>query len=91
MGFEGAMFPWQRGIDGREETPTELFNPNSGKWMADRSSRQRHVGIAVAYSVWQYYQSTGDTEFMIRQGAELIIEVARFFASIAECGAASDR
>ena len=90
-GFEGAMFPWQSGIDGRDETPTELFNPRSGVFIPDNSARQRHVGIAVAYSVWQYYQSTGDIEFMIRQGAELLIEVARFFASIAEYDAASDR
>ncbi|HSO91402.1 MAG TPA: glycosyl hydrolase family 65 protein [Arthrobacter sp.] len=90
-GFEGAMFPWQSAIDGREETPTELFNPYNNQWMPDNSQRQRHVGLALAYSVWQHYQSTGDTGFLIRQGAELILEVARFFASLCSYDERADR
>ena len=45
-GLAGAMFPWQSGSDGREETPDALFNPRSGRWMPDNSRRQRHVGLA---------------------------------------------
>jgi trehalose/maltose hydrolase-like predicted phosphorylase len=41
--------------------------------------------------VWQYYQSTGNTEFLIHQGAELLLEVARFFASLTSYDAAADR
>lgn len=90
-GHEGAMFPWQSGIDGREATPRELFNPRSGSWMPDHSARQRHVGLALAFSVWRYYQSTGDVEFLIEQGAEIILEVARFFASLSRYDAAAGR
>jgi trehalose/maltose hydrolase-like predicted phosphorylase len=80
-GYEGAMFPWQSGIDGREVTPAELYNMRSGRWLPDYSHHQQHVGLAVAYSVWTYYQSTADGEFLRNQGAELLLEVARFFAS----------
>lgn len=90
-GFEGAMFPWQSGIDGREVTPNELYNTRNDQWMPDYSHRQRHVGLAIAYSVWQYYQSTGDTDFLIHQGAEVLLEVARFFASLACYDEAADR
>ncbi|WP_241981050.1 HAD-IA family hydrolase [Cryobacterium sp. TMT2-23] len=90
-GFEGAMFPWQSGIDGREVTPTEFLNVRTDEWMPDNTRLQRHVGLAVAYSVWQYYQSTGDTDFLIHQGAELLLEVARFFASLARYDEADDR
>ena len=90
-GFEGAMFPWQSGIDGREVTPTEFFNTRSGTWMPDNSHLQRHVGLALAYSVWQHYQSTADLEFLIRQGAEILLEVARFFASLARYDETADR
>lgn len=31
LGCRGARFPWQSGSDGREETPTEYFNPRSGR------------------------------------------------------------
>ncbi|MFO7689587.1 MAG: beta-phosphoglucomutase family hydrolase [Cryobacterium sp.] len=90
-GFDGAMFPWQSGIDGQEATPTELLNTRTDTWIPDNSHRQRHVGLAIAYSVWQYYQSTGDSDFLIREGAEMVIEVARFFASLARHDAAADR
>jgi trehalose/maltose hydrolase-like predicted phosphorylase len=82
-GYRGAMFPWQSGSDGREETQTLHLNPRSGRWLPDRSHRQRHVSLAIAYNVWHYYQVTGDTEFLCEHGAELLLEIARFWASIA--------
>jgi beta-phosphoglucomutase family hydrolase len=88
---EGAMFPWQSGMDGRELTPTELFNPRNRAWMADNSHRERHVGLAIAYSAWQLYEATGDIDFLIREGAELILHVARFFVSLATYDSDDDR
>ena len=90
-GRRGAMFPWQSGSDGREETPTELFNTRTGRWMPDRSALQRHVGLAIAYSVWQYYQATGDLEFLRTYGAELMLEIARFFADLTHRNPATGR
>ncbi len=90
-GLAGAMFPWQSGSDGREETPHELFNVRNGVWMPDNSHRQRHVGLAVAYSVWQYYQATADTAFLTDYGAEILIEVARLFTSLAVYDPVDDR
>ena len=88
---DGAMFPWQSGSDGREETPTELFNQRSGRWMPDHSHRQRHVGLAAAYNAWQYYQTTGDLPWLAHHGADLILEVTRLFASLATHDPATDR
>jgi beta-phosphoglucomutase family hydrolase len=82
-GFQGAMFPWQSGSDGREETQKLNLNPRSERWMPDNSFRQRHVGGAIAWNVWHYVQITGDLEFLQFYGAELILEIARFWASIA--------
>jgi trehalose/maltose hydrolase-like predicted phosphorylase len=82
-GLKGALFPWQSGSDGREETPRQLYNPRSGRWMPDNSSRQRHVGLAVAHNAWQHFQTTGDRDWLAARGAELIIEVTRMFASLA--------
>lgn len=90
-GFRGAMFPWQSGSDGREETPVLLFNKRSGHWVPDRSHNQRHVGLAVAYNAWQHFQVTGNVSFLIERGAELIMEIARFFVSILTYDAATDR
>lgn len=83
-GYDGAMFPWQSGLDGREDTQTLHLNPRSGRWLPDNSRLQRHINIAVAYNFWQYYQTTGDIQFLSFYGAGVILEVARFWASVAE-------
>jgi trehalose/maltose hydrolase-like predicted phosphorylase len=90
-GFKGAMFPWQSGSDGRETTQKFNLNPRSLRWVPDNSFRQRHVGAAVAWNVWQYVQTTDDLEFLHSYGAELILEIARFWASIATYDAARGR
>jgi alpha,alpha-trehalase len=90
-GFEGAMFPWQSGSDGREENQTLHLNPASGRWLPDPTHRQRHIGIAIAYNVWQYYQATGDREFLFHHGAEMLLEIARFWSSITTYDRARDR
>ncbi len=82
-GYAGAMFPWQSGSDGSEQSALLHLNPQSGRWLPDTTYLQRHVGIAVAYNVWQYYQGTGDLLFLCDQGAEILLEIARFFASMA--------
>jgi len=83
-GFRGAMYPWQSGSDGREETQTVHLNPRSGRWLPDSSHLQRHVGAAVAYNIWEYYQATGDLEFLAGYGAEMLLEIARFWSSAAQ-------
>lgn len=90
-GYAGAMFPWQSGSNGREESQVIHLNPRSGRWIPDNSNRQRHVSAAIAYNVWQYYQATNDTEFLAYYGAEMILEIARFWASIATYNQERDR
>jgi alpha,alpha-trehalase len=90
-GYEGAMFPWQSGSDGREETQQLHLNPMSGRWNPDPTFRQRHVGIAVAYNVWQYHEATDDVEFLAGYGAEMLLEIARFWASAAAYDKIRDR
>lgn len=83
-GHAGAMFPWQSGSDGREESQRLHLNPRSGHWNPDASARAHHIGIAVAYNAWKFYQVTGDLAYLIDYGAELLAEIARFFVSLAE-------
>ena len=91
VGHAGAMFPWQSGSDGSEQSALVHLNPQSGRWLPDTTYLQRHVGIAIAYNVWQYYQATGDLSFLADQGAEIILEIARFFASMAAFDRELDR
>jgi trehalose-phosphatase len=82
-GYSGAMYPWQSGSDGREESQRLHLNPRSGRWNPDASGRAHHIGIAVAYSAWKFYQATGDLAHLIDYGAEMLAEIARFFVSLA--------
>jgi trehalose/maltose hydrolase-like predicted phosphorylase/beta-phosphoglucomutase-like phosphatase (HAD superfamily) len=90
-GYQGAMFPWQSGSNGREETQQLHLNPESGRWLPDHSHLQRHVNIAIAYNVWQHYLITAGNGFLRFVGAELLIEIARFWASIATWNAEEGR
>ena len=83
-GHKGAMFPWQSASDGQEETQAFNLNPRSQRWVPDNSYLQRHVGSAVAHNVWEYFQVTHDIEFLDSYGAELILDIARFWSSMAE-------
>lgn len=83
LGYKGAMYPWQSGSNGREESQQLHLNPRSGNWIPDNSHLQRHINAAIAYNVWQYYQVTGDLEFLSFYGAEMILEIARFWSSLA--------
>ncbi len=82
-GYLGAMYPWQSGSDGREVSQEVHLNPRSGRWNPDPSARAHHVGIAVAYNAWQHYQVTGDRRYLIDHGAEMLVEIARFWAGLA--------
>ncbi len=90
-GYKGAMFPWQSGSDGQEETQALNLNPRSQRWVPDNSYLQRHVGSAIAHNVWQYFQVTHDLEFLHFYGAELILDIACFWSSIASFNAERGR
>jgi trehalose/maltose hydrolase-like predicted phosphorylase len=90
-GHDGAVFPWQSGSDGREESQQLHLNPVSGQWKPDNSQLQRHINLAIAYNVWQYVETTADLEFLRYYGLELLVEVARFFSSMADYDRLEDR
>lgn len=90
-GCLGAMYPWQSGSNGREESAQLHLNPRSGRWLIDRSHLQRHIGSAIAYNVWRYYEASGDLEWLADYGAEMLLEIARFWGSLATYDPDTDR
>ncbi len=90
-GYRGAMYPWQSGSNGREETQEIHLNPKSGRWIPDNSRLQRHINAAIPYNVWHYYQSTGDIDFLTTYGAEIICATALFWSTIATYNPRRDR
>jgi trehalose/maltose hydrolase-like predicted phosphorylase len=90
-GLRGAMFPWQSGSEGSEETQNVHLNPLSGLWEPDLSRNQRHVNAAIFFNIWNYFQATHDHAFIEQYGAEMMLEIARFWASIAQFNAERER
>ncbi|MEJ7931056.1 glycoside hydrolase family 65 protein [Ramlibacter sp. AN1015] len=83
-GLRGAMFPWRSAASGEEVTPRFQKNQLNGAWMRDHTHLQRHIGAAIAWNVWQYVQASGDLEFLADHGAEMVLEIARFWGSLAQ-------
>ncbi|WP_461240914.1 glycoside hydrolase family 65 protein [Paucilactobacillus sp. N302-9] len=81
---KGAMFPWQSGMTGDEQSQFVHLNPLTNQWEPDNSRLQRHVSLAIAYNVWSYYQITQDHEFLARYGLELLLSIAKFWLSMAQ-------
>jgi alpha,alpha-trehalase len=77
------MYPWQSASSGREETQTLHLNPKSGRWLPDNSHLQRHINVAIAFNVWHHFEATGDLQFLRVLGAPMILEIARFWSSLA--------
>jgi trehalose/maltose hydrolase-like predicted phosphorylase len=42
---------------------------------------EHHISADVAYAVWQYWRATGDDDFFLHAGAEILLDTARFWAS----------
>lgn len=85
-GYEGAWFAWESADTGEEVTPTWVPDFHDKKklarvWTGDLAI---HISADVAYAAYQYWRVTGDDNWFIERGAELILETARFFASRAE-------
>ncbi len=90
-GFRGAMYPWQSGSRGGEETQLLHQNPLTGQWGPDFSHLQRHVSLAVALNVVIHCRTTGDDDFLHGPGARMLVEIARFWASLASADPCTGR
>lgn len=68
MGYpKGALYPW-RTINGDE---CSGYYPSG--------SAQYHINGDISYAVVQYYLITGDWDFMVSKGAEILLETARMW------------
>ncbi|MGX1900071.1 putative glycosyl hydrolase [Thermolongibacillus altinsuensis] len=82
-GYEGAMYPWESAFTGDEVTPewgaVDIVTGKATKiWCG---FIEQHITSDIAYAVWQYYQVTGDQDFMDRYGYEMLFDTATFWAS----------
>jgi trehalose/maltose hydrolase-like predicted phosphorylase len=92
-GFLGAQFPWESADTGEEVTPTWLPHPTDRTqlvriWTGDI---EIHISADIAYAACLYWRVSGDDAWFIQQGAEIVLETARFWVSRAEWNPAHTR
>ncbi len=88
-GYEGAQFPWESAwLDDGEVTPEYMGTDIvTGQLIKVWSGFiEIHITADVAYGIWQYYQCTGDQDFMDKYGYELMLDCAKFWSSRLEPG-----
>jgi trehalose/maltose hydrolase-like predicted phosphorylase len=81
LGYQGALYAWESADTGEEVTP-QCVVARDGRVVERLTGQQEHhISADVAYGVWHYWRTTGDDDFMVGAGAEILIETARFWAS----------
>jgi len=91
IGRPGALYPWQSGSDGRDESQVLHLNPKSGRWIPDNTHLQYHINAAIAFNIHQYFAATDDLEFLSFYGGEMLLRIAQFWADYAEFNPERDR
>jgi trehalose/maltose hydrolase-like predicted phosphorylase len=81
FGFKGALYAWESADTGIETTPERVVAPDGTLVDILTGQMEHHISADIAYAVWQYWRATGDDDFFLRAGAEILLETARFWAS----------
>ena len=79
LSHDGALFPW-RTINGHE---------SSAYYAA--GTAQYHIDADIVFALMKYVYATGDRDFLMREGAQILLETARFWMSIGFFNAEFDR
>lgn len=80
-GARGARFPWESADKGQEVTPQWYESPEGDKVPIKTGLHEEHIVADVAWSVRHYALWTGDHDFYLGPGGDLIIDTARYWAS----------
>jgi trehalose/maltose hydrolase-like predicted phosphorylase len=81
VGCKGALYAWESADTGTETTPERVVGPDGALVDVLTGRMEQHISADIAYAVWQYWRATGDDDFFLRAGAEILLETARFWAS----------
>jgi trehalose/maltose hydrolase-like predicted phosphorylase len=81
FGYKGALYAWESADTGEETTPELILGPDGEPIEVLTGKMEHHISADVAYAIWQYWRATGDDDFFLSAGAEILLDTARFWAS----------
>ncbi|MBN1871116.1 MAG: glycoside hydrolase family 65 protein [Candidatus Omnitrophica bacterium] len=80
-GYKGTLYAWESADTGVDTTP-DWHRDLDGKIIKIHTGKmEHHIAACVPYAVDNYYTVTGDEQFMLDAGLEILFETARFWAS----------
>jgi trehalose/maltose hydrolase-like predicted phosphorylase len=86
LGYRGALFAWESTDTGEETTPPVINVPGIGRQPILTGIEEHHLAADIAYAIVQYRQATADDVFFLDYGAEMLLEIGRFWSSRAVLG-----
>jgi kojibiose phosphorylase len=85
-GWRGAAYAWESADTGADVTPAWFVTASGEKVVPRTGEQEHHLNADIGFALWQYWQATGDEGFVLGAGAEVLVELARFWAGRAERG-----
>jgi trehalose/maltose hydrolase-like predicted phosphorylase len=81
FGFEGALYARESADTGIETAPEHVVVSDGTVVDILTGKMEHHISADVAYAVWRYWRATGDDDFFLHAGAEILLDTARFWVS----------
>lgn len=91
-GYQGAMYAWESALTGEETTPKYgAVDVKTGEpiriWCGEI---EQHITADIAKAIFEYLKVTADYSFIENFGAEMLVEMARFWKSRLEYNEQND-
>lgn len=90
-GYRGARFPWEAADDGTEVTPKWGFDYEGNAVRIWTGDEEFHINSDIAFGITEYFRVTGDEDFLINFGVEMLLDTAKFWESRVEYNKEKDR
>ncbi len=81
MGYKGAKYAWESARTGEDVTPRFASKLERTIRLIYTGTEEDHIVSDVIYGVEKYFRVTGDKDFLVDYGLEMVFLTARFWAS----------
>ena len=86
QGYAGALYAWESTDTGVDLTPSFVINAAGERLEILTGEQEHHISADIGFAICQYWDATQDRQFLLEAGAEMLFEIARFWASRAVHG-----
>lgn len=90
-GYKGARFPWEAADKGTETTPKWGFDYEGNPVRIWTGDEEFHINSDIVFGIIEYFRATGDEDFLINYGMEILFDTAKFWQSRVEYNSNEDR